>query len=422
MWKKGRADDKMTLPGALWCECGGEGGEGGVYFISHAAVGGQGFCGGEAAGEGWRVVEGEVEVAGCREDGAAGGSVVTDGDDEVPVQGRQFVYGFGEVGCHVAAGLCHDGEHVGIEPVFFHAGGMDLAGGGQELAGPGFCHLAAAGVAGTKDEKVHGGAGGEGLCLRGVVPVVLSVVNHLASHAAVYADVFAGDEASFCGAEVENHVGDVLRGADAAGGVLCGVGSVPGGGTGFYPAGGDGVHAHTAGEGDSEGMCEGGDASFRGGVALGAGHAHAVATGGYVHDGSPGGKVVLQQAGEHVGSCHTDLQGVVELLPAAVRQALEERGCVVDEVVHMPVALQDPGAEAAQVFLPGQITDKAGVLPEVKNAHMRSGLFELLCDAATDSLCSTRDDDYFSGEFAHAVIIAQRAGIVNRGAWRLRMV
>ena len=42
------------------------------------------------------------------------------------------------------------------------------------------------------------------------------MVDHLAGHAAVDADVFAGDEAGLVAREVKHHVRDVERVADAA--------------------------------------------------------------------------------------------------------------------------------------------------------------------------------------------------------------
>lgn len=52
------------------------------------------------------------------------------------------------------------------------------------------------------------------------------MVNHLAGHAAIDADVFAGNESGFVRTQVQYHIGDVHRISYAAGWVLGGIGSI----------------------------------------------------------------------------------------------------------------------------------------------------------------------------------------------------
>ena len=54
---------------------------------------------------------------------------------------------------------------------------------------------------------------------------MLTMVNHLLGHAAVDADVLAGDEASLVGAEEQHHVGDVHRIAYTTYRLLSGIGA-----------------------------------------------------------------------------------------------------------------------------------------------------------------------------------------------------
>ena len=51
------------------------------------------------------------------------------------------------------------------------------------------------------------------------------MVNHLAGHAAVDANVFAGNESGLVAGKIKHHVGDIQRVADAACGLLRGIGA-----------------------------------------------------------------------------------------------------------------------------------------------------------------------------------------------------
>ena len=51
------------------------------------------------------------------------------------------------------------------------------------------------------------------------------MVDHVTGHAAVYADVFAGDKTGLRGAEEEHSVGDIERISHAAYGMLVGIGT-----------------------------------------------------------------------------------------------------------------------------------------------------------------------------------------------------
>ena len=267
---------------------------------------------------------------------------------------------------------------------------------------------------GLKGVSVQRGGKERRLRLGVEAPAVVSMVNHLAGHAAVYANVFAGDKASFGGAEVKHHVGYVCGGTHAPGGVLGNICAGVGGTAGFYPPRGDGVNAHAPGQRNGERMSEGGDAAFGRGVALCAGHAHAVSAGGDVDNGRALCKVIYQQACEHIRCRYTHLQGVVKILPGAVGQAFEQRGCVVDEVIYPSELCNHFVAKGAQVFLFGQITHKIGVVLHIKKAHMSPGSGKLLCNAAANTLRPSCYDNHFSGKFAHACIILKQCRFVNR--------
>ena len=50
------------------------------------------------------------------------------------------------------------------------------------------------------------------ICFCSQSPTIVAVVYHLTGHAAVDADVLAGDEAGLVGAEIQHHIGDVTLG------------------------------------------------------------------------------------------------------------------------------------------------------------------------------------------------------------------
>ena len=55
---------------------------------------------------------------------------------------------------------------------------------------------------------------------------MITVIDHLAGHAAVYADVLAGNEACLVGTEEQHHVGYVFGIAHSPYGLLSGIGTV----------------------------------------------------------------------------------------------------------------------------------------------------------------------------------------------------
>ena len=166
------------------------------------------------------------------------------------------------------------------------------------------------------------------------------MVDHLAGHAAVDADVFAGDEARLVRAEEQHHAGDVQRGAHPPGGLLSSVRAGPYRVAGLDPARGDAVHPHSARKAHRQGVGQRRDAAFGRGVALGLGLAHPVPGGGDVHHRRPGRKVGREQLGEIEGGGHSHPQSIVELLVAALVDAFHQGQSVVDEIVHMAVVRQ----------------------------------------------------------------------------------
>ena len=92
------------------------------------------------------------------------------------------------------------------------------------------------------------------------------MVDHLAGHAAVDADILARDEAGLVGAEIQHHVGDVQGIAHASRRLLHGVGTFIDGVLGVDPARGDGVDAHLPCQTDRQRVGQRGDATLGGRV------------------------------------------------------------------------------------------------------------------------------------------------------------
>ena len=107
-------------------------------------------------------------------------------------------------------------------------------------------------------------------------PAVVAVVNHLPGHAAVYADVLARDEACLVATEEQHHVGNVHGVPHPGGRLLSGIRTLVIGVCRVYPAVRDGVHPGPARQTYRLSMCECGNATLGGGVALGLRLAHPI--------------------------------------------------------------------------------------------------------------------------------------------------
>ena len=97
-------------------------------------------------------------------------------------------------------------------------------------------------------------------------PPVVPVVDHLAGHAAVDADVLAGDEAGLVVPEIQHHAGDIHRVPHPTRWLLHSVGTLIDGVLGVDPARGDGVDAHLPRQTDRQRVGQRGDASLGGSV------------------------------------------------------------------------------------------------------------------------------------------------------------
>ena len=52
------------------------------------------------------------------------------------------------------------------------------------------------------------------------LPATIAMIDHLASHSPIYADILSGNKACLIGTEVQYHIGDIHRVTDSACGVL----------------------------------------------------------------------------------------------------------------------------------------------------------------------------------------------------------
>ena len=195
------------------------------------------------------------------------------------------------------------------------------------------------------------------------------MVDHLAGHPAVDADVLAGDEAGLVGAKIQHHIGDVQGIAHTARRLLHGVGTFIDGVLGVDPAWGDGVDAHFPRQTDRQRVGQRGDASLGGSVALGLRLTHTVAGGGYVDDGGTLRKVRGEKFGKVERGCHAHAQSILELLVAALRKPLHQRQGIVDEVIHTTVLRDYLVGEPFQHILVGKVADEVvAVAPAFRNS------------------------------------------------------
>lgn len=126
-------------------------------------------------------------------------------------------------------------------------------------------------------------------------PSPIPVVDHLPGHAAVDANVFAGDEARLVRTEKQHHMGDVHGIPHTTGRLLRGIRPFVFPVVRVDPAGGDRIDPHPPGEADGERMGQGRNPTLGGGVAFGLRLAHAVSGRGDVDDDAAGGEVRCEQ-------------------------------------------------------------------------------------------------------------------------------
>ena len=88
------------------------------------------------------------------------------------------------------------------------------------------------------------------------------MIDHLAGHAAIDADVLARDESGLVGAEIEHHIGNVQRIPHTTDWLLCGIGTFIDGVGDVNPTRRDGVYTYLSGKTDSQGMSQRRNAAF----------------------------------------------------------------------------------------------------------------------------------------------------------------
>ena len=103
------------------------------------------------------------------------------------------------------------------------------------------------------------------------------MIDHLPCHSSVNANIFSRNESRFAGTQKQDHFRDILRSADSPDRLLKCVGTGDIGIRGIDPSRRNAVDPHLSRKTDSQGVCEGGDASFSGSIAFRLRLAHAVA-------------------------------------------------------------------------------------------------------------------------------------------------
>ena len=172
------------------------------------------------------------------------------------------------------------------------------------------------------------------------LPSVLAVVNHLAGHAAVDADVFACDKTSFVAAKKQHHVGNVHRVANSASRLLCSVWTVVNGVCGVNPARRNRIYPCFARQAYCQRMCKRSNASFGCCVTFGLWLAHAVARRRNIYNRCSLCQVFLKQFYQVEWCCNSHTQSVLKLFVAASVYTFHLRKSIVDNNVNIFVLAQ----------------------------------------------------------------------------------
>ena len=94
-------------------------------------------------------------------------------------------------------------------------------------------------------------------------------------------------------------------------------------------------------------------------------------------------------------SCHPHAQGILELLIAALVYALHQWQGIVDEIVHMPMLLNDILGKLLQHLFVSKVTHEVVTLLFIDYANCGSKFLEFFCYTSSDTLRTTCYDDYF---------------------------
>ena len=230
-----------------------------------------------------------------------------------------------------------------------------------------------------------------GIAFNASPPAKIVVIDHLAGHAAVDADVFARDEPRLVGCEIQHHVGDVQRMPHAPRGMLGCVRSLVAGEGRVNPAGRDGIDPHPSDQTHGKGVRQRRDAAFGCGIALRLRLAHAVTRRGNVDDGRAGRKTGRKQLCQVERSRHAHAQRLIEFLIGARIQPAREGQGVVDQHVHPPVIRDHLRRKGFQRRLVAHVAHEIIIWQQVDHAYVRAGLFEFLRDDLADALRAACD-------------------------------
>ena len=128
-----------------------------------------------------------------------------------------------------------------------------------------------------------------------IVPPVIAVIDHQLCHAAVNADVLAGNKTGFFRAQIQNHIRNILRSSDSACRLLKRIRTF------IHPSGGidssrrNRVDTHPSRKTCRKRMCERRNTALRSGIAFRLRLAHSVPGGGDIDDRSPLSEIRREQ-------------------------------------------------------------------------------------------------------------------------------
>ena len=101
-----------------------------------------------------------------------------------------------------------------------------------------------------------------------------------------------------------------------------------------------------------------------------------------------------KEFGEIERCCNTNTQGILELLITTLVYALHQWQGIVDEIIHMPMLLNDILGKLLQHLFVSKVANKVVTLLFIDYANSCSKFLEFFCYTSSDALCTTCDDYY----------------------------
>ena len=221
------------------------------------------------------------------------------------------------------------------------------------------------------------------------------MIYHLSGHAAIDTYVLARDETSLVRAEKKHHISYIQWIANTSCRLLNGIGTFIDGVGCVNPSRRDAVYTNLSGKTDSQSVSQSSNATFCCRITFRLWLTHTVTRGRYIDDGRSFGKMWSEEFCEIERSCNANTQGILKLLITALVYAFHQWQGIVDEIVHMPMLLNDILGKLLQHLFVSKVIHEVVTLLFIDYANCGSKFLEFFCYTSSDTLRTTCYDDYF---------------------------